>query len=339
MVMKLLKKGDTIGIFSPSSPATVTAKQRYERAKSFIEAKGFVILEGKLTGKSDGYRSGTPKERAEELNELFRNPNVKMIMSTIGGTNSNSMLPYIDYGAFKQNPKLVVGYSDVTAILLALFAKTGITTFYGPALVPSFGEFEPLVNDTYRYFERYFMHESEPPYEVPMPPFWSDEPVNWLEKTTEKGLFKNEWMTGRSGVAEGRLIGGNMNTMYGFIGSTYFPEIEQGDILLIEDCMKDASIVEKNFAMLKVHGVFDKVSGIILGKHERYDDLNTGKQPLDLLLEQLDGLNIPILAEFDTCHTHPMHPLAIGKQVKVDAGRKKVLCTENWLDIVTHNFI
>lgn len=331
--MKRLKQGDTIGIFSPSSPATVNAEPRYKRAKAFLESKGFIVKEGNLTGKAEGYRSGAPKERADELNELLRNPDITMIMSTIGGTNSNSMLPYIDYEAFKQNPKLVVGYSDTTAILLALYAKTGIPTFYGPALVPSFGEFEPLVTVTYRYFEQYFMQESNIPYEVPMPDYWSDEPVNWLEKTTEKKLYPNEWVTGNGGVAEGRLIGGNLNTMYGFIGSPYFPKIKQGDILLIEDCTKSPSVVEKNLAMLKVHGVFDNVAGIILGKHELYDDLGTGKQPLDLLLEQLDGLSIPILAEFDTCHTHPMHPLAIGKKVKLDADAKTVSCTECWLDV------
>jgi len=99
-----LEQGDKIGIFSPSSPATVTAKQRYQRAKTFMEEKGFVIVEGKLTGQSDGYRSSTPKARADELNELLRNPDIKMIMSTIGGTNANSMLPYIDYEAFMNNP-------------------------------------------------------------------------------------------------------------------------------------------------------------------------------------------------------------------------------------------
>ncbi|MCF6138298.1 LD-carboxypeptidase [Alkalihalobacillus berkeleyi] len=327
----VLQKGDKIGIFTPSSPATVTAKPRFERAKSFLEKKGFVIVEGSLTGKSEVYRSGSPKERALELNELLRNPEINMIMSTIGGTNSNSMLPYIDYEAFKQNPKMVVGYSDATAIILALFAKTNISTYYGPALIPSFGEFEPLVNDTYRYFENYFTYKEKIPYEIPMPPYWSDEPVNWLEKTTEKTLYQNEWITGIPGVAEGRLIGGNVNAMYGFIGTEYFPTINYGDILLIEDCGKNAATVEKNFAMLKMHGLFNKVSGIILGKHECYDDLDTRKTPLDLLLEQLDGVDVPVLADFDTCHTHPMHPLAIGKKVKLDAGDKKVYCIENWI--------
>ncbi|WP_242057379.1 S66 family peptidase [Pseudalkalibacillus hwajinpoensis] len=331
MMSRYLEKGDKIGVFTPSSPATVTARQRFERAKAFLEKQGYVIVEGSLTGKTDFYRSGSPKERAHELNELLRDSEIKMVMNTIGGTNSNSLLPYIDYEAFEKNPKLVVGYSDATAILLALYAKTNIPTYYGPALIPSFGEFEPLLNDTYRNFESYFLNEVAVPYEIPMPLFWSDEPVNWLEKTKEKTLYQNEWVTGIEGVAEGRLIGGNVNAMYGFIGTPYFPIINDGDILLIEDCAKNASVVEKNFAMLKMHGVFEKISGILLGKHEGYDDLGTGKKPLDLLLEQLDGLKVPLLADFDTCHTHPMHPLAIGKKVKLDASAKKVYCVENWI--------
>lgn len=329
--MDKLKVGDKVGIFTPSSPATVTARKRYERAKSFLESKGLVIVEGNLTGKSEVYRSGSPKARAAELNELLRDPEVKMVMSTIGGTNSNSLLPYIDYEALKRNPKIVVGYSDATAIILALYHKTTITTYYGPALIPSFGEFEPLVHDTYQYFEDYFMDESSLPYEVPMPRYWSDEPVNWLDKTKEKTLYQNEWITRNTGVAEGRLIGGNVNAMYGFIGTEYFPPIKNGDVLLVEDCAKNASIVEKNFAMLKMHGIFEKISGIILGKHEGYDDLGTGKKPIDLLMEQLDGKEIPVLGEFDTCHTHPMHPLAIGKKVKLDTKTKTVHCVEEWI--------
>ncbi|MBM7702860.1 muramoyltetrapeptide carboxypeptidase LdcA involved in peptidoglycan recycling [Bacillus iocasae] len=164
-----LQKGDTIGIFSPSYPATVEAPLRFQRSKQFLASKGFEIVEGTLTGKSQTYRSGTPKERAEELNELLRNPRIKMIMSTIGGTNSNSIVPYLDYEAFKANPKIMIGYSDATAVLLSLYAKTGVPTFYGPALIPSFGEYEPLVNDTYDYFQRFFMKQPVCPYEVPMP--------------------------------------------------------------------------------------------------------------------------------------------------------------------------
>ena len=322
--------GDKIGIFSPSDPATATAKARYIRGKAFLESKGYQIIEGALTSKQDYYRSGTPKERAEEFNQLLRDPSIKMIMSTIGGTNSNSLLPYMDYEAFKNDPKMIIGYSDTTAILLALYAKTNIPTFYGPALIPSFGEFAPLVDETYRYFEQYFCN-TQVPYTIPKTAFWSDEMINWLEYERPKTLYKNEWVGKYDGIAEGRLIGGNNNTMYGFIGTSYFPEIKHGDILLIEDSLKDASIVEKNFAMLKLHGVFDKVSGILLGKHELFDDEGSGKQPIDLLLEQLDGKQIPILADIDCAHTHPMFPIAIGKTIRMNTIEKSITCVEPWL--------
>ncbi len=104
-----LEKGDTIGIFSPSVPITAHVHERTKRAEKFLESKGFKILKGSLTYKSDFYRSGSIKERVEELNELIRNPEVKCIMSTIGGYNSNSLLPYIDYKTFKKNPKIIIG--------------------------------------------------------------------------------------------------------------------------------------------------------------------------------------------------------------------------------------
>lgn len=329
--MKHLKIGDLIGIYSPSSPATVTAKPRFNRAKQFLNEKGFQIINGQLTGKQDGYRSGSPQERAEELNQLIRNPSIKMIMSTIGGTNSNSILPYIDYESFRRNPKIVIGYSDATAILLSLYAKTGITTYYDPALIPSFGEFEPLVHDTYRYFEQFFISKQKIPYTIEMPSFWTEAPVNWLEKTQEKNIQKNKWITVNPGTAEGRLIGGNLNAMYGCIGTPFMPEFRKGDILLIEDSIKSADTVEKNFAMLKNHGVFDLVSGILLGKYERFNDMGTGKKTFDILTEIIDNPRIPILAEFDSCHTHPMIPMPIGKKVRMDATNKTVDIIENWL--------
>jgi muramoyltetrapeptide carboxypeptidase len=329
-MLKKLKKGDTIAFFSPSSPYTVNAKIRYERGKQLLMDKGFHLIEGNLTGKSDYYRSGTPKERAEELNALLRDPSINMIMSTIGGTNANSMLPYLDYEAFKANPKIVVGYSDTTAILLALYAKTGISTFYGPAVIPSFGEFPPLVDDTYTYFEQYFC-QAEAPYTITNPRVWSDESVNWLTYKEPKKLLPNELIAIGEGAYEGRLIGGNNNTMYGFIGTPYFPPIVDGDILLIEDSCKDIATVEKNIAMLKLHGVFDRVQAILLGKHEKFDDEGTGRTSLDVLLEQLDDKQLPILSGVDCAHTHPMFPLAIGKRIKVDLSTKRITCTEPWL--------
>ena len=109
-------------------------------------------------------------------------------MSTIGGMNSNSILPYIDYEAFRKDPKIIIGYSDVTAILLGIYAKTGITTFYGPALVASFGEFSPFVDNTYDYFKEMLIDDTPIPYEFPMPKFWTEEYIDWTQQDRgEKG--------------------------------------------------------------------------------------------------------------------------------------------------------
>lgn len=322
--MKRLKMGDTIGIFSPSSPITYTVPKRFHRAKAYLEAKGFKIVEGALTGKYDYYRSGTIKERADELNQLIRSPEVKCIMSTIGGMNSNSILPYIDYEAFKENPKIIIGYSDVTAILLGIYAKTGISTFYGPALVASFGEFPSFVDYTYEYFKDMLIEDKPLPYEFPMPEYWTDEYINWTEQSREKEKRKNKWITVYEGIARGRLIGGNLDTMQGIWGSPYMPEIKEGDILFIEDSLKDAATVERSFSLLKLNGVFDKVSGIILGKHELFDDMKTGRKPYEILLEVLGERQLPFIADFDCCHTHPMLTLPIGVEVELDATNKKV---------------
>lgn len=325
-----INAGEGIGIFSPSSPITKTCPNRTERAIEYLEEKGFIIIKGSLTGKSDFYRSGSIKERAEELNNLIRNSEVKCIMSTIGGMNSNSLLPYIDYEEFKKNPKPIIGYSDVTAILLAIYAKTGVSTYYGPALVSSFGELGPFVTETYNNFKKILIDKIEYPYKLEMPKFWTEEYINWEEQDRSKKPFNNNWVTVTEGVSEGRLIGGNLNTMMGIWGTEYMPEIKAGDILFIEDSLKDCATIERSFSLLKLSGIFDKVSGIILGKHELFNDNGTGRKPYEMLLEVIGNSTIPFLADFDCCHTHPMLTLPIGCKVRLDATNKSVSIIKDW---------
>ena len=251
-------------------------------------------------------------------------------MSTIGGLNSNSLLPYIDYETFQKNPKIMIGYSDTTALLLGIYAKTGIPTFYGPALVPSFGEFDPFVDCTYKYFADTLLTDQHLPYNINQPLFWSDEFINWEEKTKEKDLRPNNWISIIGGKATGRIIGGNLNTIQGIWGSPYMPLIQDGDILFIEDSSKDAATIERSFSSLKINGVFDKVSGIILGKHEQFDDCGTNRKPYEILLEVLQNQKLPFLADFDCCHTHPMITLPIGIQVEMDATNKTIQIIEQW---------
>ncbi len=204
---KALNIGDKIGFFSPSSPATVFAPNRFARAKNYLESKGFTLFEGSLTGKSDGYRSGSIQARAEELNQLIRDPDVRCIMSTIGGNNSNSLLPYIDYDALRNNPKIIVGYSDATALLLGIYAKTGLVTFYGPALVASFGELPPLVDETFQSFTG-ILCSNLSQHQYTMPESWTDIKHDWETQNSAKPVYNNEWhFMGRGRAFIRTLIG------------------------------------------------------------------------------------------------------------------------------------
>lgn len=131
------------------------------------------------------------------------------------------------------------------------------------------------------------------------------------------------------GVCSGRLIGGNLNTMEGFFGTEYMPEIRDGDILFLEDSLKDACTIERSFSLLKLSGVLERAGGILLGKHEKFDDNGTGRQPYEILLEVLGGTELPILADFDCCHTHTMLTLPIGCRVTLDAANKRLSLLES----------
>lgn len=328
-----LKAGDTIGFFSASSPVTASAPNRFERAKEFITSKGYSLKAGNLTGKSDFYRSGSIAERAEEFNALIRDPEVRCIMSTIGGSNSNSLLPWLDYDALIKDPKIIIGYSDTTALLLGIYARTGLLTFYGPALVASFGEFPPLVEPTYQSFVNVLTHSQHDNYIYTLPTNWSDESLNWNDKhpVRAKKLYKNNCRFLGSGVIEGRVIGGNLNTLAGIWGSEWMPVIRQGDILFIEDSLKDIATVERSFSMLKLNGIFEKVSAVILGKHELFDDRGSDRRPYDVLKEVLAEQSIPIVDGFDCCHTHPMLTLPIGATLRISFEQQEVRIISQYL--------
>jgi len=328
-MLRKLEIGDSIGIFSPSTPITSTSKNRFARAVEFLENKGFKVVKGNLTGKKDFYRSGSIKERAEELNELIRNPEVRCIMSTIGGMNSNSILPYIDYDSYRKDPKIIVGYSDVTAILFGIYAMTGISTFYGPALVATFGELEPFNELSYRYFNDVLVQKDMNSYLFQMPNVWTEDYMDWESQTSSKIGQQNQWLTRKEGMVEGRLIVGNLNTMTGIWGSQYMPKIVKGDVVFIEDSLKDIATLERLFSMLKLNGIFDIIGGLILGKHEKFDDRGTGRKPYEILEEVMGDYNFPFLAEVDCCHTHPMFTMPIGVRVRLNATNKAIEMLES----------
>lgn len=319
-----LKPNDTIGFFSPSTPISAFCPKRFKRATAFLKEKGFCIKPGNLTGKKDGYRSGTVKERADELNALIRDPDVRCIISTIGGSNSNSLLPYLDYDAFKKDPKILIGHSDVTALLMGVYAQTGVTTFYGPALVPSFGELVPYNELAWSYFADICVDHLRLPHTFIPPDFWTEEDIPWESQDRSKDQHKNKWFTCRPGTVQGRLIIGNLNTISCIWASPYMPRIQKGDILFIEDTQKSAAMMERLFSFLKVNGVFEQIGGLIMGKHERFDDQGTGITPYGLLEEILGDYDFPFLADVDCSHTHPMFTMPLGSWIELDASRQEI---------------
>lgn len=329
MKAKILEKDITVGVFSSSSSISATVPVRYERGIQYLKSRGYHVINGQLYGKKDSYRSGSIIERAEEFNQLLYNDDIQILMASIGGNNTNSILPYIDYEYLKKHPKIIVGYSDTTALLLAIYAKTGLITFYGPAVASSFGELPPFVDWTFDNFHLMMKGNMRFPYCYEKPSVWTDEFINWNEQSRSKEQYENDWICVSPGVCQGRLIGGNLNTMEGFFGTEYMPEIKKGDILFLEDSLKDACTIERSFSLLKLAGIFEKVDGIILGKHEKFDDNGTGKCPYEILLEVMGDVSIPILADFDCCHTHPMLTLPIGCYVTLDATHKKVILMES----------
>lgn len=317
-----------IGVFSASSPISATVPVRYQRGKEFLQSKGLQVVDGALYGHQDCYRSGSIQERAGEFNRLLYREDIPILMAAIGGNNTNSILPYIDYGYLKNHPKVIIGYSDTTALLLAVYAKTGLIPFYGPALASSFGEFPPFVEQTFACF-RDVVLEGCAPYSYEMPKLWTEEFINWSEQDRAKTGVSNNWLCVSPGVCTGRLIGGNLNTMEGFFGTGYMPQIRDGDILLLEDSLKDACTIERSFSLLKLAGVFEKAGGILLGKHEKFDNSSTDRAPYEILLEVLGNTKLPILADFDCCHTHPMLTMPIGCQVRLNATEKTVTLLES----------
>ncbi len=314
--------GDTIGIFSPSRGITGEAPAATARAIRLIEQHGYHVKLGTLSGKQDFYRSGTIAQRAAEFNALLYDDSITCVMASIGGYVTNSILPYIDYDYLAEHPKIVVGMSDVTALLLAIYEKTGIQTFYGPNLVTQLALPEPFSAITFDCLEKVIRGELSI---YPQPDIYTDSRIDWAQPLPKLRETRNQLRTIIPGRAVGRLIGGNLNTLTAIMGSSYMPSIKSGDILFIENTGETADACERYFSWLKLCGIFEKISGLLIGKHKNYDDLETGRSETDILLEILGSPNFPILADFDCGHTSPILTLPIGGTIEVDAEMQTVI--------------
>ena len=322
-----LNKGDTIGVFTPSFPAYKINPGLFDNGLKNLESLGFKIKLGHLTKNrsSEGYRSANGKERALEFMNLILDPDVKCLISTIGGKNSSSMLPFLDFDLIRKSRKIICGFSDVTSLHLAILKISKLRTFYGPSVMCWFGEWPNGIEESTKSFLNAVMeHQSG---ERELKPFkrWSNHKRSWENddwKNKDRIWQPNEgWTAISEGVQDAPLFAFNLNTLVSTAGTPYFPHLD-GQILLLEEMDAPLSLQERHFRQLEFMGVFDKIKGLILSKPENFDQEGASFGYHDLVLEIIGKRSYPILGNFDCGHTVPMETIPQGVRVHLNVNKQ-----------------
>ena len=276
VIPSALEEGDTIGIVSPAS--AIFESEPYEIARESFEALGLKVKFGKNIKNRFGHLAGTDEERAEELNEMFRDESVKAIIALRGGSGAARILDKLDYEAIQQNPKIFIGYSDITALHLAIYEKTRLVTFHGPVAVSTWNPF------SVDYLKSLLFEKEAVTYENPS------------SKGDELTQTKNRIRTITEGTAKGKLLGGNLSVLTGIMGSEYFPKDWTGKILYLEDIGEKIYAVDRMMTQLQLGGVLDQISGFVFGKCSDCDPGGSGYGSLTLeevIDHYIKPLNIP----------------------------------------------
>jgi len=328
-MIKLKEKIMKIAIFTSSTPIGAWSPARAKRAVEYLQSQGHEVILGNLFAAQDYYRSGTIAQRAQEINQLVQDQPIDLLLAAIGGANTSSILPFLDYQAINQNVKAVCGFSDTTALLSAIGQKCDqVKVIYGPALLPNFGEFES--ESLAISSEALLKALNNQPNEIQSSGFiYGDQHANWEQFDSQRFKLPLTWKTknvdATTPIIFGILKGGNLSTLTGIWGSEFAPAFETGDLLFIEDGQKDIATQERLFNFLKLNHVFDKVSGIILGTHNQFDHQGSLREPIEVLLEVLGDQKIPILYDVNISHDKPMLALELNVPTKIDFQAKKIL--------------
>ena len=313
-----------VGVFTPSFPANVAFREKYLHGVAQLDALGFRVKEGPLTARmaSQGYRSGSPVERAAEVMALIEDVEVDALVATIGGSNTSSILPLLDYGAIRDARKIICGYSDVTALHMAVLTQSGLSTFYGPAVMPSFGEWPQVLPETAASFLAACRGDGE---RVLAPPAaWSRHLRSAATDAWRTAPRQMEpqpgWIAQTAGAVEARCVVANLNTLLCLAGTRFFPDLTDR-LLIIEEMASPMSRLERNLRQLELMGVFDRIAGLVLGKPELPDAEGAPFSEEMLLAEVVGPRAYPIITGFDCGHTNPMLTIAQDTMLRITALR------------------
>lgn len=325
--MLKIKKGNTIGIVAPSAPISAFCPRRTKRGIEAIKKMGYNVKLGKTVDKIEDYTAGTIEERVDDIHEMFKNPDIKIILATIGGYNANDILDKLDYELIKKNNnKLFIGYSDITVLLFALMKKSGVQTIMGPMLLPQFGEYSNILDFTRESFETVISSIGlKKEYVLPVAPETTEEILSWDEEDNRDRKMKknNGWRIISEGDAEGNLLAANLNTLGRLIGTEYMADTKNSILFIEDDDEESASTIQRVLQQVKQAGLFKDVKGIVFGRFQEKSDIDE-KKLKKLLLNVFGKIDIPVISGVDFGHTDPMLSLPLGKKVKVSTINKKI---------------
>lgn len=295
-----LKPGDTVGLFNPSG--AIYERQPYAITIETLQALGLQVREAPHLRARYGHMAGTPRQRADDLNALFADPGVQAVLAVTGGSGANRTLPLLDYAAMRRSPKIVAGFSDVTALINAVHARAGLVTFHSPVGVSEWNAF------TVRHFRR-VLFEAE---------------AATLRNEVDAGdnLVPREHRitTIRGGRAQGPLVGGNLAVLSSLAGSPYLPSFD-GAILVLEEVNEYIYRVDRMLSTLMLSGALARVAGVVLGA---FTNCTPGEGFGTLTLDEVFddyflGLGVPVYRGAMFGHVRRKFTLPVGLPVEIDA--------------------
>lgn len=298
-----LEPGDRIGVFSSSSPTTQEALRRLE---NYFSQRGFEVIVAPNTLAEFGYIAGLPEKRASDFNWLLKDPGVKAIITATGGKGAIQILPFINFDAVRQHPKIICGLSDPTTLLNAITHKSGIPTFHGPNGY-NFGHTVPSKFTETNWWE-IVCGSFTIPYRYPLPNY-------------------NVLKTSHDELIEGKIFGGNLGVLVNVIGTPYEPPWE-GTILFIEERIVDISKTDIMLTQLQLAGVFDKIKGLVVGQYVELQS-NPHESFEDMLLRNAKEFDFPIITNVLLGHTEDKITIPIGCKFGLDLVNKHLLLLDS----------
>lgn len=313
-----LRPGDTIAFVAPAGRLE---KARMDQAKARLEAMGYVVRVPEDLYRERGYLAGDDRTRAAELMAAFSDPAVKAVFPGTGNYGSTRILDLLDYDVIRRNPKVFIGFSDITALHLAIQRKTGLVTFHSPNPMWGLGSEPPWEGFAATWFWRAI---TAPP--APDGKSRSTGPGYTFEfGEAEQSRIR----TIRGGVARGRLTGGNLSLICPLVGTPYEMETK-GRILFLEDVGERPYRVDRYLSHLKLAGKLDDLAGVIIGVFEDCQP-RAGEVSLSLdqvFLDYFEGLGIPVIQHFPVGHVKANATMPMNVLIELDADRRVVRVLE-----------